>query len=317
MKKRIEFLTLLNNNKSNIIMKNLIKFLTAVLIVGVSCISCENGDLSPQNDINDPNAPQGNLTISVTDAPIDNAEVKGAFVTITEVKVDGKAFSGFKGPKTVNLMELQNGNSLNLGQSSVAANSYSKLSFVLDSDKDASASGPECYILKTDGTKDKLEFTSGSQTEIDVQPQNFQVTESGSTDFVVDFDLRKSIKSNSSNYSFVTNNEIKAALRTENKVKTGVIKGKIDNYGAVGANVIVYAYKKGSFKQNDEIKGQGSSSIKFANCVSSTKADGAGNFTLAFLSEGEYEIYCYKPKSGSDLGLGVNTLLEMSSSTNL
>lgn len=298
-------------------MKKVSKSLALALLVSFVNMSCENGIFGPKTDINDSNAAQGNLTVSITDAPIDNAEVKGAFVTITEVKVDGKAFSGFKGPKTVNVLELQNGNSFNLGQNSVAANSYSKISFVLDAEKDAANSGPGCYILKSDGSKDKLEFSSGSTTEIEMKPQSFVVSEKGNTEIIVDFDLRKSIKSTNNNYSFVSKSELSAALRAENRSNTGVIKGKMENYGAVGSNVVVYVYKKGSFNQSSEIKGQGSSDIKYANAITSAKVDGSGNFTLAFLQQGEYEIYCDKPKSGSDLGLGVNTLLEVTSNTNL
>ncbi|MFT4734408.1 MAG: hypothetical protein ACI9K1_001365, partial [Arcticibacterium sp.] len=40
-------------------------------------------------------------------------------------------------------------------------------------------------------------------------------------------------------------------------------------------------------------------------------------FTLAFLPEGNYEIICDKPESGSIGGLGINTLLNISSSTDL
>lgn len=298
-------------------MKNVSKTLSLALLVSLVSMSCENGIFGPKTDINDPNAAQGNLTVSITDAPIDNAEVKGAFVTITEVKIDGQVFNGFKGPKTVNVLELQNGNALNLGQNAVAADSYSKISFVLDSEKDAASSGPGCYVLKSDGTKEKLEFSSGTQTEIEMKPQNFVVSENGNTEIVVDFDLRKAIKSNNSDYSFVSKSELSAAVRAENKSNTGMIKGKVENYGAVGSNVVVYVYKKGTFNQSSEIKGQGSSDIKFANAVTSSKCDGSGNFTLAFLQQGEYEVYCDKPKSGSDLGLGVNTLLEASSSTNL
>ncbi len=289
-------------------------------IIAVVCcltlLSCESNDVQKQNDINDPSAVKGNLSVSITDAPIDQAGVTGAFITVTEVKVDGKTFNGFSGPKTFNLLELQNGNTLNLGKQEVAANSYSTLTLVLDIEKDAAGTGPGCYVTKTGGVKEKLELAGKSAASIDIKPSDFRITEGGETEMVIDFDLRKAVSHKESDFTFVTENELKAALRAENKVRTGTIKGKIDNFAMLGSSVVVYAYKKGTFDSSKEINGQGSSEIKFANAVSSTKTDASGNFTLAFLPSEEYEIHVDKP-SGSGLGLGLNTLLQTSSSVDL
>lgn len=289
-------------------------------IIAVVCcmifLSCESNDVQKQNDINDPNAAKGSLSVSITDAPIDQAGVTGAFITVTEVKVDGKTFNGFAGPKTFNLLELQNGNSLNLGKQEVAANSYSTLTLVLDIEKDAAGTGPGCYVTKTGGVKEKLELVGKSAASIDIKPSDFRITEGGQTEMVIDFDLRKAVSQKESGFAFVTENELKAALRAENKEKTGTIKGKIDNFATLGSSVVVYAYKKGTFDSSKEINGQGSSEIKFANAVSSTKTDASGNFTLAFLPSEDYEIHVDKP-AGTGLGLGLNTLLQTSSSVDL
>jgi len=282
----------------------------------VALLSCESDDVQKGKDINDPNAAKGKLSVSITDAPIDQAGVTGAFITVTEVKVDGKTFTGFEGPKTFNLLELQNGNTLNLGNQEVAANTYSTLTLVLDIDKDASGTGPGCYVTKTGGVKEKLEFAGKSTASIDMKPSGFNITESGQTEMVIDFDLRKAVRQKDADFTFVTENELKAALRAENRVQTGTIKGKIDNFATLGSSVVVYAYKKGTFDSSREINGQGSSEVKFANAVSSTKTDASGNFTLAFLPSEEYEIHVDKP-AGTGLGLGLNTLLETSSSVDL
>jgi hypothetical protein len=93
--------------------------------------SCSKNEDSIEPVQQDPNAPKGQVRIGVTDAPIDNAEVKGAFVTITEVRVDGRVFDAFKDPKTVNIAELNNGNFLTLGEGQLQAGTYSKLTFSL------------------------------------------------------------------------------------------------------------------------------------------------------------------------------------------
>lgn len=299
-------------NQNNIVMKN--RFIAVVC--SMALLACESDDVQKENDINDPNTVKGSLSVNITDAPIDQAGVTGAFITVTEIKVDGKTFSGFEGPKTFNLLELQNGNTLNLGKQDVAANTYSTLTLVLDIDKDASGTGPGCYVTKTGGTKEKLELAGKSTASLDLKPSDFIITESGQTEMVIDFDLRKAVNQKDGDFAFVTENELKAALRAENKVKTGTIKGKIDNFATLGSSAVVYAYKKGTFDSSKEISGQGSSEVKFANAVSSAKTDASGNFTLAFLPSEEYEIHVDKP-SGSGLGLGLNTLLQTSSSVDL
>ncbi len=286
------------------------------VLCSIALLSCDSDNVGKGNDINDPNAAKGNLSVSITDAPVDQAGVTGAFVTVTEVKVDGKTFNGFEGPKTFNLLELQNGTTLNLGKQEVAANSYSTLTLVLDIEKDASGAAPGCYITKTGGAKEKLELAGESEAVIDINPSDFVITESGETEMVIDFDLRKAIRQQDNDFSFVTENELKAALRAENKGKTGTIQGKIDNFATLGSSAVVYAYKKGTFDSSKEISGQGSSEVKFANAVSSTKTDASGNFTLAFLPSDEYEIHVDKPATAG-LGLGLNTLLEATSSVDL
>lgn len=286
------------------------------LLCFVALLSCESDDVRKGKDINDPDAAKGRLSVSITDAPIDQAGVTGAFITVTEVKVDGKTFKGFEGPKTFNLLELQNGNTLSLGSQEVAANTYSTLTLVLDMDKDASGTAPGCYVTLAGGVKEKLELAGKSTASIEMKPSGFTIPESGQTEIVIDFDLRKAVRQKDADFTFVTENELKAALRAENKVQTGTIKGKIDNFATLGSTVVVYAYKKGTFDSSKEINGQGSSEIKFANAVSSARTDASGNFTLAFLPSEEYEIRVDKP-AGSGLGLGLNTLLEASSSVDL
>ncbi len=297
-------------------MKNLKKLIATVVTLSVFSISCESELFGPKNDINNADSAKGSLSLSITDAPIDQSDVSAVFVTITEIKVDGKTFSGFKGPKTVNLLALQNGNTLELGKGDAAVDSYSTLTLVIDATKDEAQNAPGCYITKTNGTKQAIEISGNGATEIDLKPKNFTINENANTEIVMDFDLRKSIKSKNNGFAFVTLGELKSAVRAENKVATGTLKGKIENYSIAKSDVVVYVYKKGTFNSSKEINGQGSSEIKFANAITSAKTDGAGNFTLAYLPAGEYEVYCDKPDKNA-LGLGLNTLLNIKSNVDL
>jgi hypothetical protein len=286
----------------------------AMLAVAATCFSCDDNSVGP--DINDPNAKKGDLSISITDAPVDAGNVSAVFVTFTEIKVDGNVFAGFKEPKTINILELQNGNTVDLGISEAAVGKYSKIELVINAETDASGASPGSYVLKANGTKEKLELSSGNTATITVNPRNFEIQEEQTTRIVLDFDLRKAIKSEGeTGFSFVSNSELAAAIRAENKDMTGSIKGKIET--SLGSNnLVVYAYKKGEFNENTEINGSGSSEIKFAKAVSSAKVNANGSFTLAFLPEGAYEVHVDKPKSDG-LGIGVNTLLEANSSADL
>ena len=299
-------------------MKNRTQILLAltVLFAGVT-MSCEDGMFGPKNDINDPDAPKGTLTMSVTDAPIDAADVSAAFVTFTEIKIDGQTFTGFQGPKTVNLLALQNGNSLNLGSMDVAAGTYSNLELVISSTADEAGNAPGCYIQKTDGTKQALELSGNGAAEISLKPKDFTVNENGSTEIIMDFDLRKAIKTKNDGATFVSKGQLNSAVRAHNKAMTGEITGTIQNYSDNLGGAVVYVYHKGEFDQNAEINANGSREVKYAKAVTSAKVNGNGTFKLAFLPEGNYEIHCDMPEENSEGGIGLNTLLGIESTVDL
>lgn len=282
-------------------------FFSTMLIgaLGFFQMSCEDSTNDP-----DPNSTNGTLKVSITDAPIDAPDIKGAFVTVTEIKVDGKTFEGFKGPKTVNLLELQNGNSLSLGEGNFNTGTFTKLTLVLDYEKDQSGTAPGCYIQKTDNTKQKLQLTGSVQNSIELTTKEFIVKEGSATDMILDFDLRKAVKSetsgNQTTYSFVSYNELQSSIRLVERTSAGNIGGKIDNYNATTmGNVIVYVYKKGAFSQSTETQEQGESKIQFKNAITSTKVDANGNFKAAFLDQGDYEVHCasYNKSAGGIFGL--------------
>lgn len=282
-------------------------FFSAVLIgsLGFFQMSCDDSTNDP-----DPNLASGTLKVSITDSPIDSPDVKAVFVTVTEIKVDGKTFDGFKGPKTVNLLELQNGNSLSLGEGSFNAGTFNKLTLVLDYEKDQSGTSPGCYVQKADNTKQKLQLTGSTQNAIDLTTKEFLVKEGSATDIILDFDLRKAVKSETSgsqtNYSFVSYGELQSSIRFVERISAGNIAGRIDNYNpSTMGNIVVYVYKKGTFSQTTETQGQGDSKIQFKNAITSAKVDVNGNFKVAFLEQGDYEVHCasYNKPNGGIFGL--------------
>lgn len=267
---------------------------------------------------------KGKAEFEITDAPIDDTNVQGAFVTVTAVKVDGEVISNFSGAITIDLLAYQNGNTKALGLGELEAGSYSNVSLVLDYEKDVNGDTPGCYILATDNTKHSLQSSANSTGEIIVNSGNFVVEENSTTKLVIDFDVRKAVKKQDNpqtndQYDFVTEAELRTSLRMVNKNKTGKVKGKVtDNLNQSGDRVVVYAYKKGTYNQSTETTGQGSSNIMFKNAETSAVVDANGNYNISFLTEGEYELhYVGYEDTNNDGKLEAKGMLEVSALASL
>lgn len=284
----------------------------ALCLAGVMAVS---GCSTEDDQTVDPTGANGKLKLEMTDAPIDEANVKGVFVTVTEVRVDGKKWEGFKGPQTVNVLELQGGKTASLGEGDLSAGSFDKLTLVLDHERDASGNAPGCYLLRQDNTKNKLALSGSATTDLEISGPKVDVPEGGSKEVVVDFDLRKAVKEQagaSNEYAFVTKGELQSSLRFVKKENAGSINGKLSNYNATtNGQAVAYIYAKGAFNQNNETKGQGESQVMFKNAVTSAKVNADGTFTAAFIPEGEYELHVATYSKESSGKLKLNALLNL------
>ncbi len=251
-----------------------------------------------KDDDSDSDLPNGAVRFEVTDGPIDDTSVKGAFVTVTAIKLDGKEISGFS-KQTIDLMAYQNGDTKLLATADVKAKSYDDVTLVLDFAADADGNSPGAYVLTQDNVKHSLQASSSTTTEIELDADDFDVEEGATTTIVLDFDLRKAIRHEESpqasdGYDFVTNAELENAVRVVAKSETGTITGKVtDNLNMAGDKIIVYAYAKGKFDKEAELDGHGDSDIQFSHAVTSATTDPQGNYTLAFLPDGDYEIHAF------------------------
>ncbi len=186
------------------------------------------------------------------------------------------------------------------------AKSYSTITLTLDHATDAQGNSPGCYVEEMDGTKHAL-----SQNFIEVSlDKQFNISSASETNLIIDFDLRKSIKRNQSGinkYEFVSNAELKSALRVALKNQTGTIKGTCQDQIVQSDKIIVYAYKSGSFNKNLDEQGSSQSSLKFHNAVNSAVVASNGTYEMHFLEEGEYELY-FAPyrRNSSDGSLSLN-----------
>lgn len=272
----------------------------ALLFIAMTFIQCQKEDISP-NDPNDPNNSNnppktGTVNMQMTDAPIDNANIEGVFVTVAEVKIDGKTYDNFSGKQTIDIMAYQNGEVKALGISELETGTYSSISLVLDYESDVNGQTPGCYVLTTDGLKESLQSSSENTEEIEIA-YDFEVVENSQTDLVIDFDLRKTITAEEENngqwdFSFVTNSELDAGLRVVNETETGHVSGTCTEALPLfeSDKIVVYAYNTGTFSSESEMHGQGSSNIEFANAVTSAAVNADGSYKLSFLNEGDYEL---------------------------
>lgn len=236
---------------------------------------------------------KGQLRIELTDAPIDDADIKGVFVTVAEVHVDGQFWPGADTKQTIDLTTLQNGNVQSLGIAEIDAKKYNRISLVLDLDEDAQGNSPGCYILTQDDQKHDLATTAAAELTIDVSGTDFNVINSTASTVVVDFDLRKSLRYGNANepasdYSFGTNAEMNSALRLVAKSKAGHVQGTVTDLISTSDRIVVYAYVKGQFNRQQETSP--AADEQFDDAVTSAAVDAQGNYKLAWLEEGQYEL---------------------------
>ena len=232
----------------------------------------------------DPAAKQAQFR--ATDAPIDNAEVEAVFVTVSEIYVDGEKLEGFN-KTTLELSALTEGKSAFLGEIETSASSVNNVRLVLDYEKDENGMSPGSYVRLAAGTKDKISSDASSI----VLNANQQLNASGNTEIVFDFDLRKLIKEESqSNFEFVSSTEMQAYIRSVRTDVSSKIHGQLESSSSDTDKMIVYLYKKGTFDLEAESKGSGSSNVQFAGAINSAEVKENGEFTLAFINEGNYEI---------------------------
>jgi hypothetical protein len=274
------------------IMKTRMKNLMSGLLLGCAM-------LFPMTSCEDSNEPmgKGEVEFEITDAPTDDPSVKGVFVTVADLKVDGESVPGFT-RQTIDLKAYQEGKTWLLAAAQeFDARTYNNITLVLDLDQDASGAEPGCYVLSKDNVKYKLQHTASGTLELTIN-KSLRVIRGTKATVVIDFDLRKSVVASPDaqvKYRFGSNNGLKAAIRVVDKDKTGTIKGSYtDDGGFASGKVIVYAYRKGTFNAGVETQAQGEDGLLFANAVSSAevKQGLVGKvYTLAWLEEGEYELH--------------------------
>jgi hypothetical protein len=241
---------------------------------------------------NDEPMGSGDVEFQITDAPSDDPSIQGVFVTVTDLKVDGKSVSGFS-KQTIDLKAYHDGATKVLGTAHLDAKNYNDLTLVLNADVDAFGYTPGCYVFTTDGARYKLRNNGTIEVKV---TKGWNVAANATSVIVLDFDLRKAIRAMTDaavRYNFVGDTDLTMAVRLVAKDHTGAINGTYsNNTDATGDKIIVYAYNKGSFNASTETQAQDGLLFKGAVASAEVKQGLAGTtYKLAFLEPGDYELH--------------------------
>ena len=236
----------------------------------------------------------GTMTVRLTDAPFPFAEVSRVDVHV--VRVDARtsepttaeagnvneqsSWTTIASPNAViNLLELANGTTTNLGSTTLPTGTYSGFRIVIDP--------AQSSITLKDGTKPEVQWPSAAQTGIKVNlDQAISLTENGSV-VVLDFDVGRSfvMRGNSiKNNGLLFKPVVRGTATDITGSASGVVRG--DNAtGPVVAEATVEVLKAGTTIDNTDD----------ANIVATGKTNASGAFKFAFLLPGTYVLRATPP----------------------
>ncbi len=268
--------------KKSILIIALVAFISLPALLFTSCQKDEAGT-------------KGTLTLSITDAPIDMLNVDQVVITINEIQYNHndtwKVLEPFEGPVTLNLLELTDGLSELLGSFEMEAGTYTQIRFMLDApERGSTPSNPGCYMLLADGTQEPLFVPSGAQTGYKATGE-FAVPVNGDVRLTADFDVRKSVVEAGVTGKYLLQPTIRLVVEDQ----AGTITGSVTN---AATDVMVYVYEQGTYAEAEAADPEAETS-RFPNAISSDMVDEAGNFTLAFLAAGSYDLVVVSTNDGA------------------
>lgn len=256
-------------------MKNL-KLLIATLLIIPTLIftSCDDDN---SNELDG----TGTARLEATDAAVDAENITGVFLSVEEAQfiANGQIQNSitFDSPKEFNLMDYQNGETYILGETELEAGAYDEIRLILTASNEA-------YVKYVNGSTDEVDVPSGSTSGYKIMG-DFDIMANGMTELVLDVDLRKAlVKRGNGEFN------LRPTARLITKSTAGMIEGAVDEENMQNADkVVVYAYLEGTF-QDSEMNEPTEGNARFENSINSAVADANGNFTLAFMPEGDYEL---------------------------
>jgi len=269
-------------------MRQLRNFAFLFTLIGITALlitSCQK-----DSDLNE--TKQGTLHLSITDAPIDAYDITGVFITFTGIEYNQDetwmVLEEFDGPMTLNLLELTDGISAQMGSFELPAGTITQLRFMLEAPEMGygSHTNPGCYLEFGDGTTQPLFVPSGAQTGYKAVGE-FIIPAQGDIYITADFDVRKSVVVAGNSGKFI----LKPTIRLVVEDRSGEIDGTLLNMDdeTEGLGYLVYIYDADAYDES-EADEPAEEEPRFPNAISSKLVDEDGKFMFAFLPEGIYEL---------------------------
>ena len=235
----------------------------------------------------------GTLSVRLTDAPFPFSEVASvdAFIVRVDARkaestdAEAEDESNQEGWTTVatpnalvNLLDLSDGKTTNLGATTLPTGTYSGFRLIIDPSKSS-------MTLK-DGSHPDIKFPSAGHSGIKVKlDQPIELTEDGSV-MTLDFDVGRSFvtRGNNARNGFIFRPVVRAVAQDI----TGSVTGSVRATSATGAGVpdaTVEVLTAGSLLTDADP----------THVVRTAKTDASGNFRIAFLLPGTYVLRATPP----------------------
>ncbi len=264
---------------------SLARVLTTLLLAGgIATLAACNGSGGSSGT--------GSMSLGITDTPVDAAQtVMVAFTGVTLHGPDGTKTITFPQEKTIDLLSLQgNASASLLDSTSVAAGQYQWIRLNLDL--------ANSYIVTDTGMKYPLTIPSGSQTGLKLV-SGFMVAQGGQANFMIDFDLRKSLTMARNGSSGGVKYILKPALRLINMQQVGSIAGMAAPTMTIGGAAIsdascspaVYVYSGTNVTlAGYAVTTSGGATPLTSATLKLNSTTGDYDYTVGFLSPGGYTL---------------------------
>jgi len=245
------------------------------IVLSLTMITLISGCGGGSSDTATTTTKTGTVALSLTDAPTDDENIRGVYVTFDALRyqyADGNESwedVDLNESRTINLLDLQDGNTTLLNYVELPAGEISHVRFVIDTDK--------CYIDLVVGGEQPLEVPSGDQTGFKAIG-GFTIPAGGTVNVTADFDVRKSVTT-TGNGRYL----LRPTIKIIDNVEVGEINGTVTlNLDANVSSVIIYAYEDGTWDPIEE-------EPTFTGAVLSADATD-GTYVLPWLTTGVYDL---------------------------
>lgn len=220
---------------------------------------------------------KGTVSFNLTDAPTDDVNVKGVYVTFHALRYqyadndDKWEYIELNESRTINLLDLQDGNTTLLHEIELPAGEISHVNFIIDTN--------ECYIDLYVGGVQPLYVPSGDEIGFEAFG-GFTVEPGKTVNVTADFDVRKSMKL-TENGEYI----LYPAIKIVDNNDVGCIKGTMDLALTRDiSSVVVYAYQDESWNANESNTTNNFSGAVLSNSVKMK------SYTLPWLPVGTYDL---------------------------